>query len=893
MDYESDSDDNVYETIVELFPKYDPAPTDRADEDLIEGCVKVTPFLPAYDCPPIDVADEPREVEIPEHLKDDAYRKAVRYFEEVDTDDDHIVVGFGGKGREFEILGGETHNEHLANYFNSPVFDPESDSENNIDIADSHLLASAYRNPLVEKSDSDDSLDELIMMTDPHLDVSAYMPAPDDNEDDEVVPALTSAPPYPSIYSKAPLDNTEELWIDEVSESKIAIPTLPIYQHAPVDDTHELWKESVQISKEIIPAHLQGYHNPPVDTESEAEPVFAVGVAEETSIHLKNYLSPPVDTIDETIMSIDTTPEHLRHSAYLRSPVDASADPLDVLKVLTDTHLLNDTFCRAPGYESESEDAYDEIEIADASHLITALYKTPPVDTADELPDTTSDYGTASAGETTYTNDDFDKPQVSPSKISKATHLENSNYYSPPADYEYDSDDDLEEPAVMSAVEIIYAVPYLDVPGYLSDTMEELAAIEMAEELVQPQWGDNNVDWNGESVYENNPAAMLAAADVGETLGLATPAHTNTPSTNLVSDTASFLREAAIKTRRKSLEDSALKSENDALRAQLEAQMLSNENAILQAQLEAALEGNILPDILSPGKSDALLSPRRSETSHSSQLWSPDQGLSEEEPARLNSSFTTNIMDKRPANAHFRESGSIKAKREKLVSDVTIEDGKMAMSTPLRSTVDTGLAMHSGSLGNVPEADIGNEEDIYENDTEAFTLSADYSINATSADGSAAANIEQLNELSVDALRSIIVLTVDNSEHGSVSWSGNTDISGGMDFKKLVRITPGIVEVDASHWKRGEGLNKHATVTLRNIFQNNSDTSKGKTPADFRAKLVRNNVKTGATFVGYGEEDGLAAGEWRFTVEHFSKYGLLDDSDSDIEDGEVNAISKL
>lgn len=135
-----------------------------------------------------------------------------------------------------------------------------------------------------------------------------------------------------------------------------------------------------------------------------------------------------------------------------------------------------------------------------------------------------------------------------------------------------------------------------------------------------------------------------------------------------------------------------------------------------------------------------------------------------------------------------------------------------------------------------------------------------------------------------ESLAHVANFTVGRPGVGSVRWLEEVDVRG-VDVDALVRLTKGGVEVyldDANKPPVGEGLNCAARITLLKVHKMDEATKRPTTDADaierFTVKLKKLAARQGATFVSYQPERG----EWRFDVEHFSRYGLLDD-DSDEE----------
>jgi nuclear pore complex protein Nup98-Nup96 len=81
----------------------------------------------------------------------------------------------------------------------------------------------------------------------------------------------------------------------------------------------------------------------------------------------------------------------------------------------------------------------------------------------------------------------------------------------------------------------------------------------------------------------------------------------------------------------------------------------------------------------------------------------------------------------------------------------------------------------------------------------------------------------------------------------------------------------------------GQGLNKPAQVTLLNVKCVDKKTgqhySDGPEVEKFEKRLKSKTEKQGAEFISYS----ALKGEWKFQVQHFSRFGL--DVDSDEEDG--------
>ncbi|CAI5948903.1 unnamed protein product [Closterium sp. NIES-64] len=122
---------------------------------------------------------------------------------------------------------------------------------------------------------------------------------------------------------------------------------------------------------------------------------------------------------------------------------------------------------------------------------------------------------------------------------------------------------------------------------------------------------------------------------------------------------------------------------------------------------------------------------------------------------------------------------------------------------------------------------------------------------------------------------------------GSVRFLGETDVRG-LDVEGIVQFHKCEILVymdEESKPPVGEELNKPAEVTLLQVVCVDKKTGKAVTEGPeverFERKLRRKTAEQEAEFLSFN----AAKGEWRFKVQHFSRYGL-EDSDDDEEEEE-------
>lgn len=108
--------------------------------------------------------------------------------------------------------------------------------------------------------------------------------------------------------------------------------------------------------------------------------------------------------------------------------------------------------------------------------------------------------------------------------------------------------------------------------------------------------------------------------------------------------------------------------------------------------------------------------------------------------------------------------------------------------------------------------------------------------------------------------------------YGRIRFTGFTDIRW-INFDETVKFDRNSVTVYKDEVNKpplGEGLNKPAEVTL--ILYPRLETSPGLECLDLENKLRICNEKQGAHFISFDPLNG----EWRFKVDHFSRFGLDD-----------------
>ncbi|KAI3993319.1 hypothetical protein MKX01_010062 [Papaver californicum] len=118
--------------------------------------------------------------------------------------------------------------------------------------------------------------------------------------------------------------------------------------------------------------------------------------------------------------------------------------------------------------------------------------------------------------------------------------------------------------------------------------------------------------------------------------------------------------------------------------------------------------------------------------------------------------------------------------------------------------------------------------------------------------------------------------------YGSIKFAGETDVRN-LDLESLVKFNNREVIVYLDESKKppvGQGLNKAAVVTLLNIKCFDKKTGEqymdGVKVEKYKEMLMKKARDQGAEFVSYDP----IKGEWKFRVNHFSRY-MLDDADEE------------
>ncbi|KAK9808458.1 hypothetical protein WJX73_007966 [Symbiochloris irregularis] len=206
---------------------------------------------------------------------------------------------------------------------------------------------------------------------------------------------------------------------------------------------------------------------------------------------------------------------------------------------------------------------------------------------------------------------------------------------------------------------------------------------------------------------------------------------------------------------------------------------------------------------------------------------------------------------------------------------------------PSRNTtadeVDPQAAGRSDSGGGLSDANARSGKDRRLSDAEVSKVLP----KLTKRDYTTEPRLEQLAPMAREdplLLSRVNNFVVAHKGVGRIRWLQPVDVRG-LDLDAIVRLDPGIVEVyleGSSRASVGEGLNKPAEVTLYGVYKKNKATGQPVTdPEDieaYRKRLKRLAAGQKSRFVSYEPQGGV----WCFEVDHFSRYGLIDnDSDTD------------
>lgn len=120
--------------------------------------------------------------------------------------------------------------------------------------------------------------------------------------------------------------------------------------------------------------------------------------------------------------------------------------------------------------------------------------------------------------------------------------------------------------------------------------------------------------------------------------------------------------------------------------------------------------------------------------------------------------------------------------------------------------------------------------------------------------------------------------TIGRFGYGSVRYLKNTDVRG-LNLEEIVKIRKHEIIVYNDEIDKpavGQGLNKEAEVVL--ILDSRSLKSKECQGNDLLSKLKQSAERQGAQFISFDP----VTGEWRFLVEHFSRFGFSEEDEEDV-----------
>ena len=146
-------------------------------------------------------------------------------------------------------------------------------------------------------------------------------------------------------------------------------------------------------------------------------------------------------------------------------------------------------------------------------------------------------------------------------------------------------------------------------------------------------------------------------------------------------------------------------------------------------------------------------------------------------------------------------------------------------------------------------------------------------------------SLSELASKSEADLAALTGFTIAREGYGSIAWEGRVDVRG-INLDSIVSIERQDISVyddqEAAGTKPavGEKLNGPAVLTLFKIFPKGGATATAEAKEKFLKKLRKANAQMkDADFISYDPDQGT----WKFRVDHFSRYRLVDDDSDDDE----------
>ncbi|KAL3511954.1 hypothetical protein ACH5RR_024671 [Cinchona calisaya] len=131
----------------------------------------------------------------------------------------------------------------------------------------------------------------------------------------------------------------------------------------------------------------------------------------------------------------------------------------------------------------------------------------------------------------------------------------------------------------------------------------------------------------------------------------------------------------------------------------------------------------------------------------------------------------------------------------------------------------------------------------------------------------------------------VLDFTVGRYGYGCLKFSGETDVRW-LDLDQIIKFRRHevvVYEDESAKPAVGQGLNKAAEVTLVVQTRTSKDFSENQS-SRIAEKLKLSTERQGADFLSYNPSNG----EWKFLVQHFSRFGLNEDDEEDITMDDVS-----